>query len=341
MARVALVTLPFVLAAGIAAPRDQEQQPSSDWTLIFNRPATGKYEDMSWPDEKHGWVASAGGFILSTADGGATWTEQAKGLPPIRSIDFINLKHGYAGSITGRLLETTDGGATWNDITGKMPATAKGFCGITHVGKRIHIVGKYFQEASDYFYSPDEGKTWTHTNLSEYAQGLVDVAFLNERVGFITGMAKGPVNNAPATILKTTDGGKNWKTVFTHAGGRGFVWKMWPINGRLLYASLQSQDGVYRIARSTDVGETWDTLTVTTGRPGGPGVQGIGFLDANRGWVGGFFRGMWKTTDGGKTWTEAPSSDGTINRFERVGNTLITAGTRGVLRLDLPRTKGP
>ena len=33
-------------------------------------------------------------------------------------------------------------------------------------------------------------------------------------------------------------------------------------------------------------------------------------------------------------WTPVPLMDRTINRFERVGPTLITAGTRGVLRYD-------
>ena len=153
--------------------------------------------------------------------------------------------------------------------------------------------------------------------------------------GFIGGMARtGPLGAGPALILKTTDGGKSWRQVFGHDGGRGFAWKIFPIGARLIYASLQSQDGIYRIAKSTDGGDTWAVMTVASGQPQRPGVQGIGFLDENTGWVGGFFQGMYATTDGGQTWTPVPLMDRTINRFERVGRTLITAGTRGVLHYD-------
>jgi photosystem II stability/assembly factor-like uncharacterized protein len=200
------------------------------------------------------------------------------------------------------------------------------------------VVGRYNLGAADYFYSPDEGKTWEAQDLLGVADGLVNVTFLNEKIGFIGGMGKsksgGQIGTGPAIILKTTDGGKNWHVVFEHAGGRGYAWKLFPIDSKLIYAGLQSQDGVYRVAKTTDGGEHWDTLTVATGRPMGPAIQGIGFIDANTGWVGGFFVGMYQTTDGGKTWTFVPVRDGIINRFAKVGNSLFTAGSRGVLRYD-------
>ena len=43
---------------------------------------------------------------------------------------------------------------------------------------------------------------------------------------------------------------------------------------------------------------------------------------------------MYATTDGGKTWSEVPGPDVMINRFEKVGRSLFTAGTRGILRND-------
>jgi photosystem II stability/assembly factor-like uncharacterized protein len=201
-------------------------------------------------------------------------------------------------------------------------------------------VGKYTGGAADYYFSPDGGKTWRDTNLLSLAQGLVDVMFVNQSVGFIGGMSvTGPAGQGPAVILKTTDGGKNWHTVFTHDGGRGFVWKLWPISATLIYASLQSQDGTHRIAKTTDGGDTWQVLTVATGQAQGPGIQGIGFLDENTGWVGGFFPGMFMTKDAGRTWTQVQMSDRTINRFEKVNGTLITAGTRGILRYEPPATR--
>ena len=329
-----------VAAAPTDARREPEPQqpgvPPGEWSLVYAKPAVGKYEDFAFPDDKHGWLISASGTIFATADGGDSWTVQATDKGRLRSVDFLDAKHGFAGTLTGILYETTDGGATWNDITSTLPKVAKGFCGMTHVGKRVHIVGRYVGDATDYFYSPDAGKTWQYTDLSPLVDALVDVNFLNEKIGFIGGMgkAKAAGRSGAAIILKTTDGGKSWHSVFEHAGGRGFAWKIFPVSSKLIYAALQSQDGVYRVAKTTDAGDHWDTLTVATGRPNGPAIQGIGFLDANTGWVGGFFPGMYATIDGGKTWTAVQPTDAVINRFERVKKTLITAGSRGVLRYD-------
>jgi photosystem II stability/assembly factor-like uncharacterized protein len=327
----------IVSVAGSSGLRAQDGTPALDaWNLIYNRPAVGKYEDISFPDREHGWVVSARGDILTTADGGATWTVQASGLGPLRSVDFLDGKHGFAGTLSGKLYTTTDGGAVWTDITSTLPKVPKGFCGITHVGKRVHIVGRYVGGVTDYFFSPDAGKTWQVSDLAALADGLVDVTFLNEKVGFIGGMGKSKAAGqaGAAIILKTTDGGRQWHAVFEHDGGRGFAWKLFPVSSKIIYAALQSQDGTYRVAKTTDAGDHWETLIVATGRPPGPAVQGIGFIDANTGWVGGFFKGMYATTDGGKTWTYVPLTDGIINRFERVDHSLITAGSRGVLRYD-------
>jgi photosystem II stability/assembly factor-like uncharacterized protein len=312
----------------------QVRQPKT-WNLVVDRPIIGKYEDFAFPTRTHGWLVSARGDIVHTADGGATWTEQATGKGALRSVDFLDEQRGYAGTVSGVLYGTTDGGATWTDITSTLPRATKGFCGMTHVGDQVHIVGKYTGGAADYFFSPDGGRTWRVTSLLNLAQGLVDVMFLDASTGFIGGMSHtGPPGAGPATILKTTDGGRTWRTVFTHDGGRGFAWKLWPITTKLIYAALQSQDGIYRVAKTVDGGDTWQVKIAATGRPEGPGVQGIGFLDANTGWIGGFFQGMYATTDGGETWAAVPIPDRTINRFEKLGDSLITAGTRGILRYD-------
>jgi photosystem II stability/assembly factor-like uncharacterized protein len=305
---------------------------------VYNHPLPGKYEDFAFPTPTSGWLVSAVGEILHTSDGGATWTVQAKDKGRLRSVHFLDETRGFAGTITGTFWGTTDGGVTWTDITGMLPRKAQGFCGITNVGEVVHVVGKYTGRAADYFVSRDGGKTWTARDLLDLAQGLVDVMFLSESVGLIGGMAKSAtINNGPAIILRTIDGGRNWRPVFTHDGGRGFAWKFFPISSTLVYAALQSQDGIYRTAKSRDAGETWEVQTVATGRRLGPGVQGIGFIDENTGWVGGFFQGLWGTTDGGRTWGEVPIPDATVNRFEKAGSTLFTAGSRGILRYDPAR----
>ena len=167
------------------------------------------------------------------------------------------------------------------------------------------------------------------------AQGLVDVAFLSPEVGLIGGMSRSPLaGQGDAIILKTDDGGQHWRIVFRGRHARGFAWKIFPMSSGLVFAALQSEDGLYEIAKSTDGGDRWETHTVSSDNPAKVGLQGVGFLDENTGWVGGFFDGMYATRDGGIHWEFVNIPGGRINRFERTGNTLITASSSGVLRTE-------
>ena len=117
----------IVVALSGTGLRAQDSTRALDWTLIYARPATGKYEDISFPDPTHGWVVTARGDILHTADGGATWTSQASGLLGLRSIDLVDRMHGFAGTLTGKLYATTDGGTVWTEITSSLPKQQRGF----------------------------------------------------------------------------------------------------------------------------------------------------------------------------------------------------------------------
>lgn len=305
------------------------------WTLVLDRPLASKYEGISFPDSSHGWVVSDRGDILATADAGVTWTQQASGMGFLRSLDFLDASHGFAGTLTGLLYRTNDAGVTWNSITESLPKTPIGFCGITHFGNHVYVVGRY-TGATDYYMSPDGGDSWQYSSLSSLMSGLVDVSFVDSLTGFIGGTGISTVSPGPATILKTTDGGTTWHIVFTNDAGPGWAWKIFPISTSIIYVSLESLDGTYRVAKSVDGGDSWTIEIVATGQPLGTagGVQGIGFLDANVGWVGGFFTGMFATTNGGQSWSPVAVTSANINRFRRAGNTLFTAGTKGILRYD-------
>ena len=168
-----------------------------------------------------------------------------------------------------------------------------GFCGIYHLGNKVYVVGRY-EGATDFYSSADGGATWQYHDMSALALGLVDVAFVSDSVGFISGTSRsGTLVPGPPTILKTTDGGQTWRTVFIDGTANGWAWKIFPAAPGVLYVSLETDDGLYRVAKSTDGGDSWRSQTVATNQPLGlstnAGIQGIGFLDANVvGWVGGF-----------------------------------------------------
>ena len=248
MAKWTVILLVFCCLVSVSVathPRQQQPVPPADsrWQLSFPHPLGGKYEDFAVAGSNDAWLINANGEVIHTGDAGKTWAVQATGLGRLRSLDFIDAKRGFAGTLTGALHRTIDGGATWQDISSIMGRTPQGFCGITHIGDIVHTVGRYYGEITDHYVSRDGGNTWKFQDLSAQAQALIEVVFLDAKVGFIGGMAKGAVNNAPAIILQTKDGGETWREVFKHDGGRGYAWKIFPVTNKLIYTALQSQDG--------------------------------------------------------------------------------------------------
>lgn len=61
------------------------------------------------------WIAGAPGtWILTTADGGATWEVQSTGQSlPLRALHFADDQHGWGVGALGTILATRDGGRTW------------------------------------------------------------------------------------------------------------------------------------------------------------------------------------------------------------------------------------
>lgn len=305
------------------------------WTTVPLPPTMGRIESVSFPTPELGWMVSASGEILHTENGGDTWMVQARGRGVLRSVDFLTERLGFAGTVDGTLYRTSDGGSSWSDITAALPEEPAGFCGITHVGSKLHAVGRYTGSVADYFWSDDSGSTWQYRDLSDIADALVDVLFLDSEVGLIGGMALSDrAGTGPALILRTVDGGSEWKPVFVHDGGRGFAWKLFAVSTTTIYAALQSEDRVYRMAKSTDGGSTWSVQVVAKDQGEGPAVQAVGFLNNSVGWVAGNFPGMFETSDGGLSWRQVLLTEGRVNRFVKVGSTLVTASPRAFLRLD-------
>ena len=137
-------------------------------------------------------------------------------------------------------------------------------------------------------------------------------------------------------VLKTTDGGATW--VNKAAGVAGFQcgewgWKIQWLDARTGFVSLESF-ATAAILKTTDGGETWVRMPIvdSSGKPINTDLEGVGFIDADSGWVGGWgdeFKGLFNsvTVDGGKTWArqdntpDDPNTDPRIkiNRYRFLG----------------------
>jgi Photosynthesis system II assembly factor YCF48 len=69
---------------------------------------------LQFLDDQHGW-AVINGQLMSTTDGGTTWTPSDLG-SNVEGVDFVDLQHGWAVGPSG-VLQTVDGGTSWEVVS--------------------------------------------------------------------------------------------------------------------------------------------------------------------------------------------------------------------------------
>ena len=124
-------------------------------------------------------------------------------------------------------------------------------------------------------------------------QACRSISFGDASTGYI---AAGAASGSAGTIIKTTDGGATWTTVYTTTNP---VTALVAINPMVVHAVLQNGG----VVNTTDGGLNWSTpVPGTVGNP----TLGMSFLDSMTGFIVGSAGKISKTTDGGVTWPALP-----------------------------------
>jgi len=190
----------------------------------------------------------------------------------------------YFGSTGGGVWRTTDGGNTWENISDGFFGGSVGSVAVSTWDNNVIYVGG--GEATvrgnvSYGYgmwkSLDAGKTWTPSGLKN-SRHIPKIQIHPKDPDLVYAAVLGDLfkSSEERGVYRSKDGGKNWERIlFANADAGAVDLCMDPNNSRILYAST------WRIRRTPYSLES-----------GGEGSA------------------LWKSTDGGDTWTNISGNDG-------------------------------
>ncbi|MBV8816768.1 MAG: glycoside hydrolase, partial [Acidobacteriaceae bacterium] len=183
----------------------------------------------------------------------------------------------YIGPVNGGVWKTNDFGRTWNPIFDDQPTGSVGAIAVASSDPNIIYVGSGeglqrpdLSTGDGIYKSTDAGKTWTHLGLrdgQQIPQIAIDPRDSNRLFVAVLGHPYGP--NAERGIFRSTDGGQSFeKVLYKDENTGGSDVEIDPSNPDIVYAGLwEARQGPWENA-------AWS------------GTNG----------------GMFKSTDGGKTW---------------------------------------
>ena len=196
-----------------------------------------------------------------------------------------NMMTYYAGVAGGGVWKTTDGGNTWNCMSDSgFTSSSVGALAVSNINPDIVYAGTGEVEVrgnisfgDGAYKSTDGGKSWKHIGLDKtYAIGTMVVHPQNPDIVFAAAMGKLFGSNKERGVYRSKDGGQSWQAVLQVDDSTGCVdIKMDPSNPLVLYASMWQ---AYRNA--------WSLSS------GGKGS------------------GLYKSTDGGDSWSLVSENPG-------------------------------
>jgi photosystem II stability/assembly factor-like uncharacterized protein len=244
-----------------------------------SRDAGSPYAAGEFTDIRNGKFLTANGALLSTIDGGRTWTRldyPSTVATPV-ALHFTSATEGWL-VLGGKLAHSTDGGATWSTpLTGSAMLNLQGMSWANATHGWTWNYGALFVTA-------DGGATWVQAIMPNNF-GVTSATM----TGPLTGVAVSTYNGAAIT----QDGGATWQAVSTtyafgslvHASGQ----TVWALN---YYGLLRSKDG----------GRTWQAAGPVTSNA----IIGLAFADDKNGWLITGAGGLLRTIDGGDSWAAQP-----------------------------------
>lgn len=273
---------------------------NAQWKKVSTIPApydNAYYLEISFLKDNpmYGWACGKNGIVIRTTNGGETWDYTI--IPfayQLESIYFINEKVGYTSGLVsggegmGGIFKTTDGGANWTNITPSGNVDLWG--NYTTDLNTVYCIGGGCGSEQQFYRSTNGGKNWIGYFQNYWESGLSDL-FIDKNTGI--GYASGS-----GTIWKTTDAGLTWN-FFCKSGGNDWQEDIHLSGNTFLVpysGGCTGSDGGGGARMSTDLGITWNQYSF------GAPMFGSFLNNPTTGWVVGWNRSCYYTSDAGKSW---------------------------------------
>jgi len=317
--------------------KDEIEKTPNDWFFLQR---SFPYPEINYQARNDAWTQSKKIDILNPGRGEG-WVLEGPlnigGRISAVAMHPSDMQTIYAGAASGGIFRTSNTGQTWEPVFDDALSLSIGDIAIAPSDPDILWVGTGEANAGGgsmtydgfgIYKSADGGDSWLHAGLENSGSiGRLVVHPQNPDICFVAAMGRLFSNNPERGIFRTIDGGVSWEKVLylnDSVGGIDIV--IHPDHPDTLYASMWERVRTHNrrnyggtgcgIYRSYDGGDSWTQLSggipvnsPANGRIGidisasDPDILYAIYADNI-----GYFAGVYKTTNGGNTWTRTNDS---------------------------------
>lgn len=268
---------------------------------------SGTVQDLNevyFPVADTGYIVGNKGTVLKTTNGGLNWNPlNVGGSVDLHELFFLNSQEGWLVGDSGTVAHTSNGGNSWQLIY-LDSAASKHLRSVYALNSSELFVGGFNTASNIPIYkSTNGGQSWQATSVESYiwSVNILKIGMVSNTKGYAV---------SRGYVLKTTDGGLNWRITDTASVQAG---SMFSVLEDLAF--FPGNDTVYTcgwyvayFGKTANAGQNWSHQFNAD-------YTNLDFLTPSIGYVGGW-GSLHKTTDGGQSFSDA--SGGNAQLFSNI-----------------------
>lgn len=264
----------------------------AQWTIL-NSGTSVSLNEIHFPVPDTGYVVGEQGTVLRTWNGGIVWNPlNTRQRVDFHELKFISAQEGWIVGDSGTICKTMDGGESWT-CQYLNHADSISLHAIEVQNSQVLWVGGFHDNQLGYLAkSVDGGQTWVKAQVENYlwAVDITKIAMINPQVGYAS---------TRGNILKTIDGGLNWRITDTATVATGSMFSVLED-----IACFPGTDTVYTCGWYPPYfGKTYNGASQWQHRFSDD-YTNLDFINSQVGYVGGWGV-LHKTINGGQTFMDA------------------------------------